>query len=58
MRWSLRKAPERQTVDQLAILGEVQHANRRLYRAFLLTEQLRLLDQLDDPAHAPELLRA
>jgi transposase len=57
-RWSLLKAPERQTVEQLAILGEVQHANRRLYRAFLLKEQLRLLYQLDDPTEAPELLHA
>ena len=43
VRWSLLKAPENQTVRQLAALHEVQHANRRLYRAFLLKEQLRLL---------------
>jgi transposase len=35
-RWSLLKAPERQTVGQLATLYEVQQANRALYRAFLL----------------------
>ncbi|MCA1698558.1 MAG: ISL3 family transposase, partial [Actinobacteria bacterium] len=57
-RWSLLKAPERQTAAQLAILGEVQQANRRLYRAFLLKEELRLIYQLDDPSEAPELLRA
>jgi transposase len=57
-RWSLLKAPERQSVEQLAILGEVQRANRPLYRAFLLKEELRLLYQLDDPGEAPELLRA
>lgn len=57
-RWSLLKAPERQSATQLAILGEVQQANRRLYRAFLLKEELRLLYQLEDPAEAPELLRA
>jgi transposase len=57
-RWSLLKAPERQSVEQLAILGEVQQANRRLYRAFLLKEQLRLLYQLEDARQAPELLRA
>jgi len=57
-RWSLLKAPQRQSVEQLAILGEVQRANRRLYRAFLLKEELRLLYHLDDPAEAPELLRA
>ena len=39
-RWSLLKAPERQTIGQLATLYEVQHANRALYRAFLLREEL------------------
>jgi transposase len=52
-RWSLPKAPDRQTVGQLATLGQVQHANRRLYRAFLLREELRLLYHLDDPSLAP-----
>ena len=57
-RWSLLKAPERQTLGQLATLGEVQQANRRLYRAFLLREELRLLYHLDDPALAPAHLDA
>jgi transposase len=57
-RWSLLKAPERQTVAQLATLYEVQHANRALYRAFLLREELRLLYHLDDPALAPAHLNA
>jgi transposase len=57
-RWSLLKAPERQTVDQLATLYEVQHANRALYRAFLLREELRLLYHLDDPRLAPAHLDA
>jgi transposase len=57
-RWSLLKAPERQTVAQLATLWEVQQANRRLYRAFLLREELRLLYQLDDSSLAPEHLDA
>ena len=52
-RWSLLKAPERQTVGQLATLWEVQQANRRLYRAFLLREQLRLLYHLPDPRSRP-----
>jgi hypothetical protein len=56
-RWSLLKALERRSVDQLAILGEVQRPNRPLYRAFPLKEELRIY-QLDDPAEAPELLRA
>jgi transposase len=57
-RWSLLKAPERQSVRQLATLGEVARANRRLYRAFLLREELRLLYHLDDPALAPAHLDA
>jgi transposase len=57
-RWSLLKAPERQSAEQLAILADVQQANRRLYRAFLLKEQLRLLYRLDDPSEAPQPLRA
>jgi transposase len=57
-RWSLLKAPERQTVDQLATLYEVQHANRALYRAFLLREELRLLYHLPDPRLAPAHLDA
>jgi hypothetical protein len=36
VRWSLLKAPERQSATQLAKLHEVQHANKRLDRAFLL----------------------
>jgi transposase len=57
-RWSLLKAPERQTVGQLATLGDVAQANRRLYRAFPLREQLRLLYHLDDPRLAPAHLDA
>ena len=57
-RWSLLKAPERQTVGQLATLWEVQHANRALYRAFLLREELRLLYHLPDPRLAPAHLDA
>ena len=57
-RWSLLKAPERQTIGQLATLYEVQHANRALYRAFLLREELRLLYHLPDPTLAPAHLDA
>ena len=49
---------ERRSSRQLAILGEVAHTNRRLYRAFLLYHQLRLLYALDDPALAPAHLDA
>jgi transposase len=57
-RWSLLKAPDRQSIGQLALLGEVAHANKALYRAFLLKEELRLLYQLDDPRLAPAHLDA
>lgn len=57
-RWSLLKAPEKQSVPQLALLGEVAQANKALYRAFLLKEELRLLYQLDDPRLAPAHLDA
>jgi len=57
-RWSLLKSPAKQTIDQLAKLGEVQQANKPLYRAFLLKEELRLLYQLDDPTLAPAHLDA
>jgi transposase len=57
-RWSLLKAPEHQTISQLATLWEVQQANRRLYRAFLLREELRLLYHLPDPTLAPTHLDA
>jgi transposase len=52
-RWSLLKSPEKQTIDQLAKLGEVQQANKPLYRAFLLKEELRLVYHLDDQTLAP-----
>ena len=58
LRWSLLKAPERQTVRQLAALHEVSHANKRLYRAFLLKEELRLLYHLDDSSLAEQHLNA
>jgi len=45
-------------VRQLAALHEVSHANKRLYRAFLLKEELRLLYHLDDPALAEAHLTA
>jgi transposase len=58
VRWSLLKAPANQTARQLAALHEVSRANKRLYRAFLLKEELRLLYHLDDPRLAPDHLKA
>jgi transposase len=57
-RWALLKAPDRQSLQQLGTLGEVYQRNKRLYRAFLLYHQLRLLYQLEDPALAPAHLDA
>ena len=57
-RWSLLKAPEKQNIEQLALLHEVQHANKPMFRAFLLKEELRLLYQLEDSALAPAHLDA
>jgi transposase len=57
-RWSLLKAPERQSTKQLARLAEVERTNQRLYRAFLLKEELRLIYHLPDPTTAPEHLKA
>jgi transposase len=57
-RWSLLKSPEKQTIPQLALLGEVQQANKPMFRAFLLKEELRLLYQLEDPSLAPAHLDA
>jgi len=57
-RWSLLKVPAKQTIAQLALLHQVQQANKPLHRAFLLKEELRLLYRLDDPTLAPEHLDA
>jgi transposase len=40
-RWALLKAPENRTERQDSALAEVQSANKRLYRAFLLKERRR-----------------
>jgi len=54
-RFALWKNPERLTDRQAAKLADIQHTNRRLYRAYLLKEQLRQIYRLD-PAPAIELL--
>jgi transposase len=55
-RWSLLKAPEHQTIHQLATLAEAQTANRRLYRAFLVKEELRLLTTSTTRPWRPSIL--
>ena len=57
-RWSLLKAPAKQKPQQLELLAEVQQANKALYRAFLLKEELRLLYRLERPSLAPAHLDA
>jgi len=52
------KSPDKQSVPQLALLAEVQHASKAMFRAFLLKEELRLLYQLEDPTLAPAHLHA
>jgi transposase len=52
------QSPDKQSVRQLALLGEVAQANEPMFRAFLLKEELRLLYQLEEPALAPPHLDA
>ena len=56
-RWALWKRPERLTDRQQAKLATIEHVNRRLYRAYLLKEQLRLVFH-STPDEAIELLEA
>jgi transposase len=57
-RWALWKRPERLTERQQAKLATIERVNRRLYRAYLLKEQLRLVFQERDSAAAIALLDA
>src|SRR5207245_1438591 len=57
-RFCLWKRPERLTERQQAKLSQVATVNRRLYRAYLLKEQLRLVFKTTDPAEAVALLDA
>ncbi len=57
-RWTLWKRPERLTERQQAKLASIAAVNRRLYRAYLLKEQLRLVFREPDTAAAIALLDA
>ena len=57
-RWALWKRPEHLTDRQKAKLASIEAVNRRLYRAYLLKEQLRLVFHSDDPEEAVALLEA
>jgi transposase len=55
-RWALWKRPERLTERQQAKLSQIAKINERLYRAYLLKEQLRLVFHEQDTDAAVELL--
>jgi transposase len=57
-RWAPWKAPERLSARQRATLAQIQATNRRLYRAYLLKEQLRAVVHEPDSEGAIELLDA
>jgi transposase len=57
-RWALWKRPERLSERQRAKLASIAVVNRRLTRAYLLKEQLRLVFHEPDPAAAIALLDA
>ena len=56
-RWSVLKRPERLSDQQTQTLAFLQHKNVRLYRAYLLKEQLRAIYQTT-PSDAERLLDA
>lgn len=55
-RWALWKRPERLTDRQQAKLSQIAKINSKLYRAYLLKEQLRLVFHEPDTAAAVALL--
>ena len=57
-RWALWKRPERLSERQRAKLQTIEHVNRRLYRAYLLKEQLRVVFHEPDAEAAIALLDA
>ncbi len=57
-RWSLLKAPAKQTPEQLELLAEVQHANRSLYPRLLAQGGAAAALPLERPALAPAHLDA
>lgn len=55
MRWAIVKNPENLTPHQRVKLGELERTNRRLYRAYLLKEELRSVLR-EPPGFVPTLL--
>src|ERR1039457_2772262 len=56
-RFAVWKNPENLTDRQAAKLATIQQTNARLYRAYLLKEQLRQIHQHPDPADRPTRVR-
>ena len=54
--YALGKAPENLTEIQQLKLEMIANSNPRLYRAYLMKEQLRLLLKIKDPAEAESVL--
>ena len=54
--YALGKAPEHLTNRQETLLAEIAVSNKRLYRGYLLKEQLRLILHMDDADEAKEEL--
>ena len=54
--YALGKAPENLTEIQQLKLEMIANSNPRLYRAYLMKEQLRLLLKIKDPAESPLFL--
>lgn len=54
--YALGKAPEHLTNKRATQLAEIAISNKRLYRGYLLKEQLRLILHMDDVAEAKEEL--
>jgi transposase len=57
-RWAVWKRPERLSARQQAKLATIAQMNKRLYRAYLLKEQLRVVFQQPDSLEAIALLDA
>ena len=54
--YALGKAPEHLTNRQKTLLAEIAVSNKRLYRGYLLKEQLRLILHMDDADDAKKEL--
>jgi transposase len=56
-RWALRRGPATRTEADLELIGQLEAANREVYRAWLWCDQLRATLRSGDPEAAREQLR-